>query len=515
MQHLWSLLFVGIVATLAMPFIDWPWRGLALFLILGSLGGLAFLLTSFHRQIAELDRLRAAYNQLDQQAKLVIKTDIELHRTQEELDRRLASLLALHTLGRQLQLSERPDQLFSKLDVQTVANFGFSKGLLGICNGSESVEWRSLVGVNEASADTIHKLLVGSGLFAKLMDRREPLLIQASLAPDATQRQLLQLLDVSMAVLARITPAAGPSGLIVLGRAGSAITAKADEELVAILSNQLSATIANSALYESAWNAQQELERKVQQRTHELADANEELIRLNKAKSNFVSAVSHELRTPLAAIKGYASLLNNGQFGELQPPQKERLGKIEKHSDLLTQFINNLLDIARIESGRVTMEQRAISLDEFLMTLQDIIRPQIDAKHINYVVERNGLTHIFGDSQHLHRVFMNLMSNAIKYTPENGEIRFGLARDKADKDKIVVSIADNGCGMSPDDLPKLFQEFYRSADPINQQVRGTGLGLALVKRIVEAHQGKIWVTSERGKGSTFFVSLPAEGGTTA
>ncbi len=485
----------------------WPWQGLGLFIILGCLGGLAFILSSFYRQIAELDRLRAAYNQLDQQAKLVIKTDIELHRTQEELDRRLASLLALHTLGRQLQVSERPELLFAKLDVQTVSNFGFSKGLLGTWQGGGQIDWQSLVGLGKEAAARLAQVLVTSGLLDKLMEMRDPLLIQASRTSDGAERMVLDCLEVPMAVLAHITPAAGPAGVLILGRTGSAVTARADEELVAILVNQLSASIANSALYESAWNAQQELERKVQQRTHELAQANEELIRLNKAKSDFVSAVSHELRTPLAAIKGYASLLTNGQFGEMAPAQRERLSKIEKHSDLLTQFINNLLDIARIESGRMTMERRSISLEEFLNTLQEIVRPQMDAKKINYRVDRNALTHIFGDSQQLHRVFMNILSNAIKYTPEQGEIRFTLSREGA---HVLASIADSGCGIPHEDLPKLFQEFYRSCDPINQQIRGTGLGLALVKRIVEAHQGKIWVTSDRGKGSTFFINLPLE-----
>ena len=101
----------------------------------------------------------------------------------------------------------------------------------------------------------------------------------------------------------------------------------------------------------------------------------------------------------------------------------------------------------------------------------------------------------------------DLLSNAVKYTPEGGAIRVRLAREGS---AILATVSDTGCGMSPEDLPKLFQEFYRSTDPVNQQIRGTGLGLALVKRIVEAHQGRISVTSAQGKGSTFTVSLPAE-----
>jgi signal transduction histidine kinase len=286
---------------------------------------------------------------------------------------------------------------------------------------------------------------------------------------------------------------------------GGAATAKASEELVAILSNQLAVAIENSALYEETWSSRQELERKVQERTHELAEANAGLVRLNKAKSDFVSAVSHELRTPLAAIKGYAALLGTGQFGPLVQPQSERIGKIEKHADLLAQFINNLLDIARIESGRITMERFPIPLKEFFTAIQDVIHPQLEAKHIHYTVDCHGINELVGDSQHLQRVFVNLLSNAIKYTPDGGTIQVGLKRDGT---SILATVTDTGCGISLEDQQKLFQEFYRANDPINQQVRGTGLGLALVKRIVEAHQGQIWVTSEKGKGSTFSVSLP-------
>jgi len=114
---------------------------------------------------------------------------------------------------------------------------------------------------------------------------------------------------------------------------------------------------------------------------------------------------------------------------------------------------------------------------------------------------------LLGDPQHLQRVFVNLLSNAVKYTPEGGAIRVGLKRDGG---SILAEVSDTGCGISAEDLPKLFQEFYRSNAPINQQIRGTGLGLALAKRIVEAHRGHISVMSDQGKGSTFTVSLPIE-----
>ena len=469
----------------------------------------AFLIVKMvqsNRRSAELLRLQEAYRQLDQQAKLIIRTDFDLHRTQEELDRRLAFLMALQRFGRQLQVSVQPAQVYGTLDAESVTQFGFTKGLLGLCASVESLEWHSLIGVTRDTATQLAQALTRSAFLKQLLTHPAPLLLKADAVTDPSQQQLLDLLEVPLAVVAGIIPKTGPAGCLVLGRvSGGAIDAKADEELVAILVNQLASAVENSALYEEPWLAKQELERKVRQRTYELAEANAQLLQLNKAKSDFVSAVSHELRTPLAAIKGYASLLGGGQFGALDKPQKERLAKIEKHVDALTRLINNLLDIARIESGRVTMERSPIAVGEFFTTVQDLIRPQLEAKHLRYLPDLDGVTTLTGDPQHLQRVFLNLLSNAIKYTPKDGEIRVQLRRDGA---SVVATVSDTGCGIAAEHLPNLFQEFFRVCDAAHQQIPGTGLGLALVKRIVEAHQGTMSVTSEPGKGSLFSVRLP-------
>jgi len=505
------VLVIGTVATLALTLAaEWSANSAGMIVVLvGSLVYLAIKIEGTRTQLGELGRLRAAYDQLDQQSKLIIRTDLELHRTQEELDQRVTSLTALHQLGRRLQVNLRPEEVFRQVDQATVTSFGFANGLVGMCESLEAVRWCSLISVNPPAANALREHLVTSGLLNRILTGSGPLTLHTASVREPAERTLLELLQVSSAVVAGIKPHDGPAGCLLLGREGSAATpdAKSDEELVSILTRQLAVAVENSALYEKAWTAQQDLERKVRERTHELAQANAALIQLNKAKSDFVSAVSHELRTPMAAIKGYASLLGSGQFGKLAPPQHERIGKIEKHVDLLTQLINNLLDIARIESGGVTMERQPIPMHDLLTSIHDLVQPQLEAKRLRYVVDRDGVTELVGDHPHLQRVFINLLSNAIKYTPDEGTIRLGFTREGT---SILASVSDTGCGISPEELPKLFQEFYRANDPVNQQIRGTGLGLALVKRIVEAHQGRIWVTSEKGKGSTFSVSLPAE-----
>ncbi|MBI3087683.1 MAG: hypothetical protein HYY91_02170 [Candidatus Omnitrophica bacterium] len=501
------ILFVSALGLGILAFeFDWLTKLLVVATLLGGIGYLALKFDYQQQRVQELNHLRAGYEQLDQQAKLIVRTDLELHRTQEELDHKLASLFALHELGRQLRVNLQPEEIYGQLNAQLISGFGFSRALVGVCRAPEELRWQSLVGIEEPAAEQVRRHLLDRGALRELLSRPDPKTIRLGAAAPADQ-PLLELLSARTVVVAGVSPQAGPQGLLVLIREGAgAAEGRGDEELIAVLATQLAIAVENSALYEEAWGARRELEQKVHERTQELASANEQLIRLNKSKSDFVSAVSHELRTPLAAIKGYASLLRSGQFGELAKPQAERLAKIEKHTDLLTQLINNLLDIARIESGRVTMESRPIEAEELMATVVEMIKPQVDAKRIALKTRLDGVRQLVGDPTHLPRVFMNLLSNAVKYTPEGGSIAVHLERAGG---QVIASVQDSGCGISPEELPKLFQEFYRSGNPINEQVRGTGLGLALAKRIVEAHHGRITVTSHVGKGTTFTFTLPA------
>ena len=139
--------------------------------------------------------------------------------------------------------------------------------------------------------------------------------------------------------------------------------------------------------------------------------------------------------------------------------------------------------------------------------LFDVIRPQAVGRGVVLRTDVSAdLPPVMVDRSRFKQILYNLLSNAVKYTPDHGQIRLDVRREG---DRILITVKDTGCGIPSEDVPKLFQEFYRSSDPINQEVKGTGLGLALVKRIVEAHQGRIWVESEQHKGSTFHVSLPS------
>jgi two-component system phosphate regulon sensor histidine kinase PhoR len=212
------------------------------------------------------------------------------------------------------------------------------------------------------------------------------------------------------------------------------------------------------------------------------------------------------LRTPLTSIKGYASILLSGKLGEIPEEAHKRLAKINKHSDELVQFVNDLLDIARIEAGRITLKIAPLTLKNVIDEVGDMLSVQIKERQISFSEEiPENMPEVMADYSQLKRVFINLVNNAVKYTPAGGRIVIRVHLTDAE---IQVDVTDTGCGMPADAIDKLFVEFYRVDMAINQEVKGTGLGLAMVKHIVEAHKGRIWVRSKPGFGSTFSFTIP-------
>jgi len=229
-------------------------------------------------------------------------------------------------------------------------------------------------------------------------------------------------------------------------------------------------------------------------------------VEADRAKSEFVSTVSHELRTPMTAIKGYTDLLYAGAAGTINPEQKRFLSTIKSNTDRLTALINDLLDISRMETGRVRFEPRLLQLGEVIADVVNVLAAQAEAKSLNLTYEvAAGLPEVMGDQDRLHQVLTNLIGNAIYYTPEGGEIEL---RAYPVEEAVRVDVRDTGIGIAPEDMGHIFERFYRADHPLVQETRGTGLGLSIVKMFVEMHGGRIWVESEPEKGSTFTFILP-------
>lgn len=221
-----------------------------------------------------------------------------------------------------------------------------------------------------------------------------------------------------------------------------------------------------------------------------------------KMKSEFVSTVSHELRTPLASVLGFTELLLTK---ELKPERKTKyLQTIYNESKRLTALVNDFLDIQRMESGKQIYEKKFIDMKLILQNVIELQAINASLHNITLSIELEE-TIILGDKNKLKQVFMNLLSNAIKYSPEGGDI---LIRIYGDDQNVFIDIKDDGLGIPDEAIPNLFQKFYRVDNSDRRKIGGTGLGLAIVQEIVKAHGGKILVSSEYGKGSTFTSHFP-------
>jgi PAS domain S-box-containing protein len=223
-------------------------------------------------------------------------------------------------------------------------------------------------------------------------------------------------------------------------------------------------------------------------------------------KNEFVSTVSHELRTPLTSIKGYVDLILDGDAGEVNEIQREFLTIVKENSDRLVALINDILDISRIESGRVVLKVEPIGMTEIIAGTVDSFKAVLDqsGRSITTKIPEH-LPKVAGDRDRVGQVLMNLVSNAIKYSPEGGDVTITAKRNN---DTIVVGVTDHGMGIDADDQKKLFTKFYRVDSALTREIGGTGLGLSICKTIIELLGGKIWVRSKAGEGSTFSFSLP-------
>jgi signal transduction histidine kinase len=483
--------------------------------IIFSLGSILGLILYYERtKLKALEeknkRLKDIVDQLDEGAKLIIKTDLALDRAQEELDKKITGLYTLHELGKKISSTFNIEDLFNLIKPPFVYKLGFSKTLIALKGAaSESISIKTSIGYSDAEIKQIEKELnLNKEMdISQLFKKSRFLLVNRDVEKIDREDFLANLFGTESFLAVPIIVKGSPVGFILMGDISSYTKlTEGDAELLSILASQIGTAIENTMLYTELSNSHHDLERRVRERTLELDRLNEELKRLNKVKSDFVSAVSHELRTPLTSIKGYASILMTGKLGDVPPAQKERLEKIDKHSNSLTHLVNNLLDIARIESGRVQMDIREVSIKEMLDSVVDIITPQIKEKDITLKTNlKTASNNIKADPSQLERVFVNLLGNAVKFTPQKGKITIS-CEDK--KDCVEFGVEDTGIGIPKDDLEKIFEEFYRADNALDQKVKGSGLGLSLVKKIIEAHKGRIWAESELGKGTKFSFIIP-------
>jgi signal transduction histidine kinase len=223
-------------------------------------------------------------------------------------------------------------------------------------------------------------------------------------------------------------------------------------------------------------------------------------------KSDFLANMSHELRTPLNSIIGFSDMLLTQEIGPLSEMQRDFLETVARNGRHLLQLISELLDLSKIEAGHLQLTLEPIDLRDLLHEAVDSVRAQTEKRNhrLDLDVPGDPLS-VTADHVRVRQVLLNLLSNAIKFTPDGGLVRLS---GRSESDGVRVEVADTGIGITPADQEKLFREFVQLDPSASRHYEGTGLGLALCKRLVELHGGRIGVDSDHGRGSTFWFTLP-------
>lgn len=296
-------------------------------------------------------------------------------------------------------------------------------------------------------------------------------------------------------------------GILFLGDKKSGdVYSQEDIRVLEIIAGQSAVAIQNAQLFEEQKHFAEHLKKEVEAATKELRSANIQLKKLDEAKSEFISIASHQLRTPLTAIKGYLSMVMQGDYGKMPIKFKAPVDRVMQSTERIIHLIEDLLNISRIESGRMDFEYAPTDLNALAEDVFSELMVQAKKKNLQfeYIAPTKSIPKLSLDQNKIREVIMNLTDNAIKYTPK-GFVKMKLERLD---DSVRFSVSDSGRGLEVDEIPLLFQKFSRARGVQLVHTEGTGLGLYIAKNIIEKHNGKIWVESEgKDKGSTFFIQF--------
>jgi signal transduction histidine kinase len=297
---------------------------------------------------------------------------------------------------------------------------------------------------------------------------------------------------------------------------GKVVSKHGEDTAVVTILHDLTEAVEKQRLYEQVKRHSEELREKVREATAELAEQNEllrrqafQLEQASAAKSQFLANVSHELRTPLNAIIGYTHLMLEGVSGEVTRPQREKLGRLDSNARHLLSIINDLLDLARIESGKMPVQLERVVLQELIEEVMTEVEPLIDrtslavTRHISSEVPE-----IHTDRQKVKQIVLNLLSNALKFTPQ-GSVSIRLDYEP-EKEWISVAVADTGIGISEENQKTIFEAFQQADSSYARRQGGTGLGLTICRRLASILDGQITLVSRLGEGSTFMLVLPRQ-----
>ncbi|HET9520777.1 MAG TPA: GAF domain-containing sensor histidine kinase [Candidatus Limnocylindrales bacterium] len=482
---------------------------------------------------------RAQALALDEQRTSIAREAEDLGRSRAELQSRLSELVALNELGLAVSSTLDLGELLDRALAAVVGRLPFDRALVLLVEGDELAGGRSVGGSAEAARlirDFRVPLTEDRSTLVQLARADGPLVFRSVHEdPYEPNRAMAQALDVSSFLGTPLVTKGRTVGVLAVdNRLSGRDVERSMGPLLFTVGNLFAAAIENARLYAEIEEQNRELETRVARRTAQLAEATEtaQAARAtaeaaSATKSQFLANVSHELRTPLTSVVGFTKIVRKRLDDVVLPAIPEAVSpeaadpKLERavrqvrenleimvaEGDRLTALINDVLDLEKIEAGK--MEFRSEPLDVGDVVDQATAATSALFETTGLELRREiaaGLPPVVGDRHRLVQVVINLLSNAVKFTP-SGSVTVRVA-PAPDAPEIVVSVADTGTGIPPEDRDRVFEQFAQSGDTLSETPRGTGLGLAICREIVEHHGGRLWLESEVGVGSTFSFSLP-------
>jgi len=425
----------------------------------------------------------------------------------EELIQRLASLT---TIGKSISLSYTTDDLLETIYTEcgkVIDVSIFSIALVDTKTNELSFELNVERGVRLAKS----RLPITEGLNAWVVSNNKPLLLASS--RDEAKYGVESYDDgISTEAWLGVPMVARHHVIGVISVQSFEKNAFREDDLVLLtaIANQAAVAIENAHLYKDLEGLNLALEYRVNERTNELREANIRLVAADRSKNQFLASMSHELRTPLNAIIGFSSILIDSTRGSLQPRLYRFLENIHTAGSHLLDLINDILDLAKIESGKLQLHFETFELRDTIAVVERVIKGMAAERHVSVITKiEDDIGNVHLDEGRLKQILLNLLSNAVKFSNHSGFVYLNVKR--ADPDAVRIEVTDNGMGIPADELGRIFEEFYQVRDNNTRRHKGgTGLGLSLTKNFVEMHGGTIAVHSEPGKGSTFTIDMPRD-----
>ncbi len=449
-------------------------------------------------------------------------------------EQRLAELMTLNELGLAVSSTLDRDELIDRALDAVTRRLRFDRALVLLVDPDRQVltGGRSIGGSAEMAARIVELELpidLEAGLLPRIARADGPLLFRdVDHDPDEGNREFARLLEVTSFLGTPLVTKGRTVGVLAVdNRLTGRDVLPGDGPLLYTVGSLIAGGIENARLYAELEEQKDALERRVIERTADLVEARQLAETATETKSRFLSNVSHELRTPLTSVVGFSKLISKRLTDVVFPavdigddPKLERamrqvtenLAIIVEEGDRLTALINETLDLAKIEAGRMEWRSESVDVGEVIdratAATASLLRPDAGPKLI--VEIEPDLSSIEGDRDRLIQVVINLISNAVKFTTD-GSITI-VAWQEIQPGAVHVAVSDTGIGIAEADQAKVFEPFAQAGDPATDRPRGTGLGLPICREIVEHHGGRIWVQSRLGAGSTFQFTLPVGGG---